>query len=167
MVSGEVLKFLEKNAELLNTEKFDNFFDNAYGDLLEKNYSSLIDLVKKAGIDPLPRVKKFPIKYFRNDHDLISYKIPKNIEIINIYTFVGCENLEKIIIPTSVKYILLGAFCGCDSLKEVIYEGTQEELSWIDTCEYQNNRLLAVEVQCSNGKARYNRESELWEPLDK
>ena len=167
MVSDEVLKFLEKNAELLDAEKFNDFFDNAYHDLSGEDYNSLVGLVRKSGINLLPKVKKFPIRYFGYDFDLISYKIPKNIEIINMYTFAGCENLEKIIIPTSVKYILSGAFYGCTSLKEVIYEGTQEELSWVEVNEYENSRLLAAEIQCSNGKAKYNRWSESWEPLDK
>lgn len=125
-------------------------------------------MIKKAKINPLSKVKKFLIKYFRNDYSLTFYKIPKNIEVIYIYiyTFVGCRNLEKIIIPTSVKNILSGAFYRCDSLKEVIYEGTQEELNWINISEYENNRLLTAEVQCSNGKMKYNYWSELWEPLD-
>lgn len=162
MPSDKVLKFLEKNAGLLNTEKFDDFFDNAYDDLSEKDYDILIYLVRKAEINPLSKVKKFPARYFGYDFDLISYKIPKNIEVISKYAFIGCENLEKIIIPTSVKHILSSAFYGCASLEEIIYEGTREELNWIEINEYGNNRLLAAEVQCSNGKVKYNKWSKLW-----
>lgn len=41
MPSDKVLNFLEKNVEILNEGKFDDFFDKAYLDLYEEDYDKL------------------------------------------------------------------------------------------------------------------------------
>ena len=56
-------------------------------------------------------------------------RIPDGVKIIDDESFVGIEQLEKIIISSSVETIGAGAFMNCKSLKDVTFEANSKLLN--------------------------------------
>lgn len=52
--------------------------------------------------------------------DLLSVKIPTNIEVIGNNAFAGCISLEEFTLPNSLKYIGEQAFAFCNTIKTII-----------------------------------------------
>lgn len=61
-----------------------------------------------------------PDKAYKDNLDLIDFKVPEGTKYLGQYAFSGCENLRSITIPDSVTKIGAGAFGGCRSLQSVV-----------------------------------------------
>ena len=88
---------------------------------------------------------------FNDCVNLVSITIPKNVTSIEFSAFRDCTSLTSIVIPADVTKIGDHAFCGCASLGTIIFEGTMNEWNSIEFGYQWNVRLLATQVQCSDG----------------
>jgi hypothetical protein len=76
---------------------------------------------------------------FVNCEKLVSITIPKDLTVIQAYTFNGCSSLESIVVPDKVTEIATGAFSNCTRLESItIPEGVTK----IQSSVFSNCRSL-------------------------
>lgn len=67
--------------------------------------------------------------------------IPKSVEVIDEYAFVGCSNLSKIVIKGEVT-IKEFAFLGCEKLVEICIEGNIKNVAQTSFCGCKNLGII-------------------------
>lgn len=127
-ISDKLKDFIIDNKDLLNENKFYEFYDKAYDYFYNRSDSlhisgrwigQLSSILLKAGIDPLHYLDHIP-ESFLYDSDITSFKIPNHIINIEPYAFTGCKKLTNIELSQGLKYIQTGAFENCSSLTKII-----------------------------------------------
>lgn len=75
-------------------------------------------------------------------------------EIIQEYTFLYCENLEKICLPITIKEIKQNAISDCPKLKEIVYNGTVKQWENIDIEDFWFD-MNTLTIICTDGEIKY------------
>ena len=161
-ISNTLRKFLQENAELLNGNKFDEFFINAdkmlnitYGRGYDKDYSDLIHLLQMAGIDPLPYMSFVPPYFFINRSRMTSIKLPEGIAKLYVESFAECFDLKEIELLSTLQVINTGAFHDQNKLEKIIYRGTKDQWRSVNVFYRKNNNLFRCGVMCADGFIKY------------
>lgn len=69
------------------------------------------------------------------------FVIPSNVNVIEKFALLGCENLTTVTIPNSISNIDTSAFNVCDSLTNIYYNGTEEQWNKINISAKGNDSL--------------------------
>lgn len=109
-------KFIEDNIDLIEYNKWAEFFDKCIDTLLNHSVGGQL---YEAGIDFMKELNYVPSRAFQ-ESNIQSMVIPDGVTSIGTYAFCDCESLTSIAIPNSVKSIGYGAFRGCSNLKSII-----------------------------------------------
>lgn len=152
---GDKLKdFLEQNKELINNNKFDEFFSNTMI-LAPNKYYKIIDAFHEANIDILPYVTEIPSHYFEMQEDIQTFTVPENINKLKYKSFAECYNLIEISLPSSLILIYNSCFDGCKKLKNIKFNGTRKQWERIDIFFKGNAPLFKADIQCIDGQIKY------------
>ena len=120
MLTNNLKKFIESNIELIEANRFDEFYKKAEHDLyFSQEIGTLTRALRTAGVDPVPHITEIPYCFLYGDYELTQFDIPNKIEFINMEAFANCTALEKVTFGTNVSVVYYGAFEGCLNLKEV------------------------------------------------
>lgn len=129
MMDNNIKQFIEKNIELIETNRFDELYKKAENDLyFSQSIGTLTRTLLKADIDPLPHLtKEIPYCYLYGDSNIVTFKVPDNIEFISSSAFCNCSLLHDVTFGKNVSVVYYGAFEGCSELTDVhLNEGLLE-----------------------------------------
>lgn len=77
--------------------------------------------------------------------EVVEYTIPDGVTELAMFSFCGCDKLQKLTIPKSLTFIGSTSFDGCISLTSVYYCGTEEEWNGVEIEDYMNDPLYNAE----------------------
>lgn len=134
----KVKEFIEDNIDLIEDNKWVEFYEKAYITL--KHPGELTKILLEANVHPLSEINVIPYGYFMGyDDKPWSFYIPKHIEEIQSNAFADNHSLNSIYIPKSVKKIGTYIIQNDTALAHIFYEGSAEEwdevqkrLGWSD-----------------------------------
>ena len=154
-VGGILEDFLSKNADLIDSNKFDELYNKATD---ERLVSVLTALLLISDIDFLSFMKYIPTEMFSLIplHEII---VPEGVIMIMPGAFDGSFNFKKCTLPKSMTFIYSRAFV-FTGLTELNYKGTMKE--WYKINRYPdwnslqpswvaNNTKSIERVICSDG----------------
>lgn len=130
MLNDFCKKYIKENADLINNNKWDEFFF-VEGHLHIEDLKKLVDILDTVNIDWRPYMTKLIYGYIPFDEE--EYKIPDNIKEIDVDAIP--DNIKFITIPTSVIKINESAFAGAE-IDELSYLGTKAQWNKIDKSIY-------------------------------
>lgn len=157
-VSPELKNFISDNADLINNNEFDKLFDKAEGKLNVHDYEEFVKVIRLAGIDILPYIKKIPAYYFK-DSSFEEVTIPSKVIGIGYRAFADCKNLRAVYLPDSLEVISSNAFSGCNSLKDVYYAGTKAQWRKVGVLGF-NDALYESNIHCIDEDLTYTQISD-------
>ncbi len=85
-------------------------------------------------------IKSIGAGAFKDASKLITIEIPSAVDVINEYTFAGCNNLESIVLTDSITEIKAYAFSDCSRLMDIYFTGTQAQ--WEAITVGEGNEIL-------------------------
>ena len=119
MMTLSVKEFIQDNKDLIETNAWDQVYDNAIFNLDSDSIGELGKIFLDLGINPIAELDYIP-DYYLSSTNIKSFTIPNHIYLLSEGCFGYCEQLEEIVIPESVKEIAEFAFYGCSSLKKIV-----------------------------------------------
>lgn len=126
------VNFIEKYIDLIDNDKFEEFYDTLDREISSENKSVIGDITKvlnNAGINPLDYLDYVPLYYCSYRTDLPSELIlPDNIKYIGTSAFCFCTSLEKVILPEGLTVIYPDAFAACVELKNINLPSSLKEI---------------------------------------
>ena len=146
----EIQKFIENHRDDINSQSFENVYDNVLDSLSINNLSKFTELLYKCGIDPLEHMTKIPVG-FAYGSSLKNIKIPNSITFIGAWAFAYCIALTSMTIPDSVTTIGPDAFYNCMSLKAINYSGSKKQWELIKKRLNWKNKSLIQIIHCLDG----------------
>lgn len=168
-MTKEQKQYIEKHTELIEHDKWEEFFRHAPGNIESILYT--------AGINFLPYVDYISTEAFKDMCNLENICIPHNITSIHSRAFMNCINLKNIDIPFTVKtiefeafrdctslscceisngttHIGRNAFYGCTSLETIKYKGTVEQWLGVELLDGCFHGVPTESVICRDGIAK-------------
>lgn len=109
-------KFIEDNIDLIEDNRWTEFFDKCVKTLLSHSVGGLL---YESGIDFMKELDYVPNRAFQ-ESNIQAMVIPDGVTSIGYFAFCDCANLTSVTIPNSVKSIEYGAFRDCSSLTSII-----------------------------------------------
>lgn len=113
-----VKRFIEKNIDLIEENKWDELYEKSKNSLKEKT-GQFTEFILEAGIHPEYFMSKIP-PCFLDGSKIKSFIIPENITEIGGLGFANCGKLVDITIPNNVTTIGKYAFYSCSNLANVV-----------------------------------------------
>lgn len=175
----KITELLDKYKEDLNNNNFTpiykelNYIDD-YDDNNEDYYITPLftEVLMKAGIDPLPYMRKVPPYYianldiksinipdniteigelaFYNNENLTNVRLSNNLRVIKDSAFDSCKELNSITLPASIQIIEPRAFADCYKLKNINYNGTTDQ--WVNVkIDKYNSEIIKQIIHCKDG----------------
>ena len=114
----QVKEFIQDNKDLIETNAWDQVYDNAIFNLDSESTGELGKIFLDLGIDPIAELDYIP-DYYLSSTDIKSFTIPNHIHLLSEGCFSYCLGLDEIIIPESVEQIAQFAFYACNNLKKI------------------------------------------------
>lgn len=117
----QIKQYIENNIELIDANKWNEFFQNAPA----RVSSALLE----AEIEFLKYMSAIRTSMFQDCDKLTSFDIPNNILEINSYAFADCQNLKILHLGDNIKSIGHNAFAWCIRLKDINIPNKVEYIS--------------------------------------
>ena len=110
-MTEEQKKYIEANIDLIDEERWKEFFKNAP--------KGIGGVLYEVGIHFLEKLRYVPNSAFY-DSNIQTIDIPERVTRIGNYAFYKCSKLTSITIPKGVTIIGNSTFAGCKSLKSIV-----------------------------------------------
>ena len=141
-------KYIEANIDLIENDKWKEFFKNAPRGTGEVLYFARIDF--------MTWMKQVPPECFRGSA-LTSITVPNNVTSIGHYAFAYCRRLKSITISSSMINIKSDAFNSIESDVVINFNGTKQQWKNLisdDIAVFKNTRYTC---NCVDGAVRKSR----------
>lgn len=158
-MNDKLKEYIEENIELIDANKWDEFFQNAPAKvsnvLLEAKieflkYMSTVrnsmfkDCDKLINLDIPDNILEVNSHAFANCQNLKTIHLGDNIKSIGPYAFVYCTQLEDINIPDKVEYISDNAFLRCSCLPEIVISDSVHSIGNFTFYECENLKNITL-----------------------
>ena len=180
-VSEKVIEFLrlpgvQDIMDIGDFEKLYNIMQETPNIKDSSAISTITQLLRLSGINPLDRMVAIPPYYLHNTN-ITTFDVPEHIQVIRSRAFLQCQKLTKVNIsegvelilaeafsfcsqlrdvslPKSLKFIGGGAFYLCGNLKHIHYSGTSQDWNSIDISENAFFGIGGIILHCKDGDIR-------------